>query len=560
MRKRIFKNTALLTVIAIVLTFLAMSLVMYNRTYEEMRTAVEDECEYLKASLDQAGTEFLTPAIAGISDSRITLIDEDGTVVFESEESADQMENHGQRKEFQEALETGEGSDSRSSATFSESTYYYALRLDSGMVIRVSNTADSVWATVFSGLGIAAVLIAALVIVSLIFAGRMTNRIVKPINQLDLEHPAENGNTYEEISPLLGRINRQNRQIEDQMEKLQQNQEEYMAITENMKDGLIVTNRTAVLAINRSAQRLFGVTQEECVNHDIITVNRNQVLKEALEEALAGKESEKLLELGDRYYQLLANPVRVSEAISGAVILVLDVTEKQEAEKIRREFSANVSHELKTPLMSISGYAEIIEHGMVRQEDISNFAGRIHAEASRLSNLVEDIIRLSRLDEADGSMPTETTDLREICGEVKKHLDMCAKDRGIQFTFEGETCPIDGVRQVLYEMVYNLCDNAIKYNKKGGSVKLSLKLDQGDPVLAVEDTGIGIAPEDQERIFERFYRVDKSHSKETGGTGLGLSIVKHGALLHHGKIQVDSTPGAGTRIEIRFPGDLNQAK
>ena len=519
MRKRIFKNTALLTVIAIVLTFLAMSLVMYNRTYEEMRTAVEDECEYLKASLDQAGTEFLTPAIAGISDSRITLIDEDGTVVFESEESADQMENHGQRKEFQEALETGEGSDSRSSATFSESTYYYALRLDNGMVIRVSNTA-----------------------------------------QLDLEHPAENGNTYEEISPLLGRISRQNRQIEDQMEKLQQNQEEYMAITENMKDGLIVTNRTAVLAINRSAQRLFGVTQEECVNHDIITVNRNQVLKEALEEALAGKESEKLLELGDRYYQLLANPVRVSEAISGAVILVLDVTEKQEAEKIRREFSANVSHELKTPLMSISGYAEIIEHGMVRQEDISNFAGRIHAEASRLSNLVEDIIRLSRLDEADGSMPTETTDLREICGEVKKHLDMCAKDRGIQFTFEGETCPMDGVRQVLYEMVYNLCDNAIKYNKKGGSVKLSLKMDQGDPVLAVEDTGIGIAPEEQERIFERFYRVDKSHSKETGGTGLGLSIVKHGALLHHGKIQVDSTPGAGTRIEIRFPGNLNQAK
>ncbi len=257
MRKRIFKNTALLTVIAIVLTFLAMSLVMYNRTYEEMRTAVEDECEYLKASLDQAGTEFLTPAIAGISDSRI----------------ADQMENHGQRKEFQEALETGEGSDSRSSATFSESTYYYALRLDNGMVIRVSNTADSVWATVFSGLGIAAALIAALVIVSLIFAGRMTNRIVKPINQLDLEHPAENGNTYEEISPLLGRISRQNRQIEDQMEKLQQNQEEYMAITENMKDGLIVTNRTAVLAINRSAQRLFGVTQEECVNHDIITVN-----------------------------------------------------------------------------------------------------------------------------------------------------------------------------------------------------------------------------------------------------------------------------------------------
>ena len=390
-------------------------------------------------------------------------------------------------------------------------------------------------------------------IASLIYAKAMTNRIMKPINELDLEHPMENGKAYEEISPLLGRINRQKKQIADQMVQLQQNQEEYMAITENMKDGLIVTNRTAVLAINRSAQRLFGVTQEECVNHDIITVNRNEVLKEALEEALSGQESEKILQLGERYYQLLANPVRVSEEISGAVILVLDVTEKQEAEKIRREFSANVSHELKTPLMSISGYAEIIEHGMVRQEDIPNFAGRIHAEASRLTNLVEDIIRLSRLDEAEGTMPREETDLNEICEEVKKHLDMSAKDRGITFSYKGEKCPIDGVRQVLYEMVYNLCDNAIKYNKKNGSVDLRLRKENGAPVLTVADTGIGIEPEETERIFERFYRVDKSHSKETGGTGLGLSIVKHAALLHNAKISVDSTPGAGTRIEIRFP-------
>ncbi|HIV24988.1 MAG TPA: PAS domain S-box protein [Candidatus Scatomonas pullistercoris] len=553
MRKRIFRNTAVLVIISIVLTFLAMSLVMYNRTYNAMQTAVEDECEYLKASIDESGTEFLTPEIAGFSDSRITLIDTDGTVLFESEEAADQMENHAERKEFQEALDTGEGSDSRSSATFSEQTYYYALRLDNGMVIRVANTADNVWGTVLSGLGIAIALIVILVIASLIYAKAMTNRIMKPINELDLEHPMENGKAYEEISPLLGRINRQKKQIADQMVQLQQNQEEYMAITENMKDGLIVTNRTAVLAINRSAQRLFGVTQEECVNHDIITVNRNEVLKEALEEALSGQESEKILQLGERYYQLLANPVRVSEEISGAVILVLDVTEKQEAEKMRREFSANVSHELKTPLMSISGYAEIIEHGMVRQEDIPNFAGRIHAEASRLTNLVEDIIRLSRLDEAEGTMPREETDLNEICEEVKKHLDMSAKDRGITFSYKGEKCPIDGVRQVLYEMVYNLCDNAIKYNKKNGSVDLRLRKENGAPVLAVADTGIGIEPEETERIFERFYRVDKSHSKETGGTGLGLSIVKHAALLHNAKISVDSTPGAGTRIEIRFP-------
>ena len=553
MRKRIFRNTALLVIAAILLTFLAMSMVMYDRTYKEMSVKVEDECQYLKAFIDQSGTDALTGEIARISNSRITLINADGTVVFESEEPAGQMENHAKRKEFQEALKTGVGTDSRSSATLSERTYYYAMKLNNGMVIRVANTADSVWKTLASGLGIALLLIVALVAASLIYARVMTNKIVKPINHLDLEHPMENDRAYEEISPLLSRINRQNRQIEEQMEKLQQNQEEYMAITENMKDGLIVTNRTAVLAINRSAQRLFGVTQEECVNHDIITVNRNQVLKEALEEALAGKESEKLLELGDRYYQLLANPVRVSAEISGAVILVLDVTEKQQAEQIRREFSANVSHELKTPLMSISGYAEIIENGMVRKEDIPGFAGRIHAEASRLSNLVEDIIRLSRLDEADGSMPTEETDLLEICEEVKKHLEMSAKEKGIRLELEGDRCPIDGVRQVLYEMVYNLCDNAIKYNKKGGSVSMNVKREDDSLVLTVADTGIGIAREDQERIFERFYRVDKSHSKETGGTGLGLSIVKHAALLHHGKIQLESTPGVGTRIEIRFP-------
>ena len=553
MRKRIFRNTAILVVISIVLTFLAMSLVMYNRTYDGMKTSVEDECEYLKAALDESGTEFLTPEVAGFSNSRITLIDEDGTVLFESEESADLMENHGERKEFQEALETGSGSDSRSSATFSEATYYYALRLDNGMVIRVANTADNVWGTLLSGLGIAIALIVALVIASLIYAKTMTARIMKPLNELDLEHPMENGKAYEEISPLLGRINRQKKQIARQMEQLQQNQEEYLAITENMKDGLIVTNRTAVLAINRSAQKLFGVTQEECVNHDIITVNRNEVLKEALDEALAGKESEKLLKLGDRYYQLLANPVRVSAEISGAVILVLDVTEKQEAEKMRREFSANVSHELKTPLMSISGYAEIMEHGMVRQEDIQDFAGRIHSEASRLTNLVEDIIRLSRLDEADGAMPRELTDLDEICRDAKQHLEMSAKDRGIDFTYQGTSCPVEGVRQVLYEMVYNLCDNAIKYNKPKGSVKLELKTEKGAPVLTVEDTGIGIEKEETERIFERFYRVDKSHSKETGGTGLGLSIVKHGAILHNARIQVDSTPGTGTRITLRFP-------
>lgn len=554
MRKRIFRNTALLVVISIVLTFLAMGLVMYNRTYEQMRDNVENECEYLKASLDESGTEFLTANIVRISGSRVTLIDTDGTVLFDSAESAENMENHLERPEVQEALNDGAGSEGRLSETLSEQTYYYALRLDNGMVIRVANTMDSVWRTLLSGLGIAIGLIVVLVVLALIVVRFTTNRIVEPINHLDLEHPLENDNAvYEEISPLLGRIHHQNQQIASQVLQLKQNQEEYLAITENMMDGLIVTNRSVVLAINRSAQKLFDVTMEECVNHDIVTVSRNEVLKEALQEALKGNSNEKLLEVGGRIYQLMANPVRVSDEISGAVILVLDVTEKQEAEKMRREFSANVSHELKTPLMSISGYAEIIENGMVRPEDIQNFAGRIHAEASRLSELVEDIIRLSRLDEAESDeLPREETDLYALCQEVVKHLAMSASEHHVKLEFTGNHAEIVGVRQVLYEMIYNVCDNAIKYNKQGGKAELNLDVINGSPRITVKDTGIGIAREDLDRIFERFYRVDKSHSSAIGGTGLGLSIVKHGAILHNAKIKVESEPGKGTTVEIQF--------
>ena len=554
MRKRIFKNTALLVVISIVLTFLVMEFVMYNRMYDQMKQRVKDECEYLRASINDMGTEYLDMDVSRITTSRITLIDSDGNVLFESEEPADELENHSERPEVIEALQDGVGYDGRLSQTFSKQTYYYALRLDNGMVIRVSDTMDSVWKNLISGLGIAIALIVLLTVLALVCVRFVTNRIVAPINHLDLEHPLDNeGETYEEISPLLGRIHKQNQQIYSQVQQLKQNQEEYLAITEYMKDGLIVTNRKVVLSINRSAQRLFGVTLDECINHDIVTVSRNEVLKEALKEALQGNSSEKLLELGGRVYQLLANPVRVSDGVGGAVILVLDVTEKQAAEKMRREFSANVSHELKTPLMSISGYAEIIENGMVRPEDIQKFAGRIHAEASRLSNLVEDIIRLSRLDEAgDAPLPKELVNLSEICEDVKKHLAASAAEKNVEFCYSGVPVQVTGVRQVLYEMVFNLCDNAIKYNQTGGKVDLTLEKLNGTVKLTVRDTGIGIAKEDLDRIFERFYRVDKSHSRETGGTGLGLSIVKHGAILHKAKVNVESEPGKGTAIEIVF--------
>ena len=352
---------------------------------------------------------------------------------------------------------------------------------------------------------------------------------MRPLNRLDLNRPLEN-KAYEELSPLLVRIDKQNRQIKTQMEQLKKNQEEYVAITEHMKDGLIVTNKKVVLSINHAATELFGIEREECIGHDIITVSRNEVLREVLESVFSGREKEVPVDIGGRTYQLIGNPVCDEHGtITGAVIFIMDVTEKQKAEMMRREFSANVSHELKTPLMSISGYAEIMKNGMVRPEDMKKFAGRIFSEANRLSTLVEDIIKLSRLDEDDGSLPMEDTDLLKIAGEVSERLVMRAASEQIQVEVSGTSIVIEGARQVLYEMIYNLCDN-----------------------VSVRDDGIGIAKEHQDRIFERFYRVDKSHSKETGGTGLGLSIVKHGAILHGAALSLQSEPGKGTEITIDF--------
>lgn len=553
MKKKIFKNASLLVVLSVLLTFLLLNLIMYRKTLSEMETSVRTECGYIKIALEQSGEEYLNQEVCDVSPSRITLIDADGDVAFESAEPAEQLDNHGDRPEVGEALKDGEGSDMRFSKTLSEQTFYYAMRLDDGRVIRVARTTDTAIKSVESGFLLMLLLIGAIGLLAVLLVNKTAKRLIEPINRLDLSHPLENV-AYEELSPLLLRIDQQNRQIRQQMELLRQNQEEYLAITEYMKDGLIVTNRKVVLSINRAAQNLFDVTQSECINHDIITVSRNEELKAAFQAALAGQGDERILDIQGRSYQLLANPVRTGEEkVTGVVILILDVTEKQKAEVMRREFSANVSHELKTPLMSISGYAEIIENGMVRPEDISKFAGRIHSEASRLSSLVEDIIKLSRLDENDGSLPMEEVELLAVAKDVENRLVLRAKETKISFQVEGEPAVIRGVRQILYEMIYNLCDNAIKYNKPGGFVKVSVYTRPGGQVeLKVKDNGIGIAKEHHERIFERFYRVDKSHSRETGGTGLGLSIVKHGAILHDAKLYLKSAPGVGTTVRVVF--------
>lgn len=553
MKKKIFFNASILVILSVMITFVVMSCLMYRGTLEDMKAAVRDDCLFLKNALEETDAElYLEKLCEGIK-SRVTYIDEDGTVIYDSASDSDSMGNHSGRPEVSDAEIEGVGSEVRYSSTLDEQTFYYAMALSDGSVIRVARTTDSVLRSMLSGIVLMCVILLVIGALAVILADKTAKRLVKPLNQLDLNRPLEN-KAYEELSPLLVRIDKQNRQIKTQMEQLKKNQEEYMAITEHMKDGLIVTNKQVVLSINRAATELFGIEREECIGHDIITVSRNEVLREVLESVFSGRDKEVPVGIGGRTYQLIGNPVCDEHGtITGAVIFIMDVTEKQKVEMMRREFSANVSHELKTPLMSISGYAEIMKNGMVRPEDMKKFAGRIFSEANRLSTLVEDIIKLSRLDEDDGSLPMENTDLLKIAGEVSERLVMRAASEQIEVKVSGTSTVIEGARQVLYEMIYNLCDNAIKYNHAGGHVWITVGENaEGYRIVSVRDDGIGIAKEHQDRIFERFYRVDKSHSKETGGTGLGLSIVKHGALLHGAKLGIQSEPGKGTEITIDF--------
>lgn len=551
MKQRIFRNTSAMVALAVFLTFLAMGIVLYQKTRSQAEESLVNECNYVKYSMDSYGVEYLTQEVGNMTTNRLTLFDASENVLYDSVRENAQVEEEEDRPEVEEALISGSGTSVRYSKTLARQTIYYAKKLDNGMIIRVGATVDSIFQTFFSGITLVGLLITAVLVFAIVLLYRQTDKIIEPINRLDLEHPLDNV-VYEELSPLLSRIQQQQDQIGRQMDTLRRSQEEYLAITENMKDGLIVTGKQVVLSINKAAKQLFGVNAEECLNRNIINVSRNETLQTALQEALDGKPGERTLKLNGRNYQILSNPVKVENEITGAVLFIMDVTEKTKAENLRREFTANVSHELKTPLMSISGYAEIIQNRMVRPEDVPDFAGRIYQEANRLKALVEDIIKLSRLEESDFRMQKEAVDLLEIAREACASLEGQAAKGKVKIWSEGEPVQISGVRQVIYEMVYNLCDNAIKYNLENGSVLVSVKKKGAGGVLSVKDTGIGIPAAEQTRIFERFYRVDKSHSRETGGTGLGLSIVKHAAQLHDARIVVDSTPGEGTDIRIYF--------
>ena len=524
--------------------------ILYSNFDGQMRKELSKEAAYLAYGVEQQGLNYLK----NIKDksARITYIDQDGTVLFDNEADVSEMKNHSDRTEFQKAEKYGAGESSRYSDTLSEKTIYYALRLKDGTVLRVSGTQDSVLALVENLIFPLCGLLCLMLILSGIMASAISKRIVKPINELDLESPEEN-QIYEELSPLLSKIHRQNREIQNQLELAKQQQEEFALITENMQEGLIVIDKyTMILSANSSAWNLFHMDRV-CQGESVYCLDREEEFRHAIEQVLSGEHTELVLKLNGSDIQLIANPVIRDKKTEGAVVLLVNVTEKLERESLRREFSANVSHELKTPLTSISGFAEIMQGGLVKCEDIPQFAGRIYKESHRLLQLVEDVIQISQLDEEKTSYTWESVDVYQVCKNAFESLKEKAKRLNVHLYICGERMKMEAVRTLLEEAIYNVCDNAIKYNRNDGSVSVFLTQTAQDIQIMVKDTGVGIPKEDQDRVFERFYRVDKSHSKEIGGTGLGLSIVKHAVGALKGSVMLRSEEGNGTEICMKFP-------
>lgn len=550
MTKKIFKSIMFVCALVLAVGLAAVMGILYSNFDGQMRKELSKEAAYLAYGVEQQGVDYLK----NIKDksARITYIDQDGTVLFDNEADVSEMKNHSDRTEFQKAEKYGAGESSRYSDTLSEKTIYYALRLKDGTVLRVSGTQDSVLALVENLIFPLCGLLCLMLILSGIMASAISKRIVKPINELDLESPKEN-QIYEELSPLLSKIHRQNREIQNQLELAKQQQEEFSLITENMQEGLIVIDKyTMILSANSSAWNLFHMDRVR-QGESVYCLDREEEFRHAIEQVLSGEHTELVLKLNGSDIQLIANPVIRDKKTEGAVVLLVNVTEKLERESLRREFSANVSHELKTPLTSISGFAEIMQGGLVKCEDIPQFAGRIYKESQRLLQLVKDVIQISQLDEEKTSYVWELVDVYQVCKNAFESLREKAKRLNVHLYICGERMKMEAVRTLLEEAIYNVCDNAIKYNRNDGSVSVFLTQTAQEIHIVVKDTGVGIPKEDQDRVFERFYRVDKSHSKEIGGTGLGLSIVKHAVGALKGSVILRSEEGNGTEICMKFP-------
>ncbi|MDR1352060.1 MAG: PAS domain-containing protein [Treponema sp.] len=515
---------------------------------------------YIGTGFELAGLDYLESlARTNIQDdvsTRITLVAPGGQVLFDTDAGAESMENHLSRREIQEAMQTGSGRDTRFSQTMRKQTYYYALRLQDGNILRTAKTTDSIFIALVQPVVITVLIALFIFTAAALISSRVTGRLVESINRLNLDNPEDN-DTYEELSPLLSRMKKQNDMISFQLSEQRKRQLQFTAITDNMREGLIILDQNAlVLSCNKSALRLLEVRLENIENQNALVIRRDRAFRTVVEKVIAGATAETLLASPEGYREghlrIFANPVLDNRTILGAVLLILDVTEQEDRERLRREFSANVSHELKTPLMAISGYAEIMAGGLTKPEDMGHFAQNIYGESQRLIALIGDILLLSRLDERHETPPAETIDLAALAGDIVERISGAAAERGLHVYLDSEEAEITGVRHILDEMIYNLLDNAVKYNRQDGEIRVSIKKIGDEVEISVADTGIGIAPSEQERIFERFYRVDKSRSKAAGGTGLGLSIVKHGAALHHATLEVLSDGSSGSRFTLRF--------
>ena len=550
MTAKLFRTSMAVAVSVMVLSIALFMGMLYQYFSDQMMTELESETWLVSRGVELDGMDYLNGLY---TTSRVTWVAADGTVLYDNEADASTMENHADREEIREALTSETGTAQRFSSTLSEQTLYVTQRLSDGTVIRLASAQKTVGLLLISMIQPILIILVLSLLLSAVLASRLSKGLIKPILSLDLEHP-EDCETYDELTPLLSRLKRQNDTIQQQMNLLKQRQTEFAALTDNMSEGFLLLDRQGhVLSHNSGALRLLGVEEPEG-EVNVLVLNREEPFRQAVDEALSGKRSQQMLHLNGRYCKLLANPVLADGKPAGAVLVLLDVTEQEQRDELRREFTANVSHELKTPLTSISGIAEIMQSGMVKPEDIQSFAGDIYQEAQRLIALVEDIIRLSRLDEGAESLEREPVNLLSVAQDVARRLDSAAQKAGVTLKVMGLSVEVRGIPSVLDEMVYNLCDNAIKYNHPGGTVNVTVApADDGSAEVTVEDTGIGIPVEDQSRVFERFYRVDKSHSKEIGGTGLGLSIVKHGASLHGAQIHMDSQVGRGTSVQLLFP-------
>ena len=549
MTKKIFQSILLVAGCVLLASLLIIMGFLYDYFGGVEENQLRDELSLASAAVEDGGTDYLSRLTA--DRCRLTWIAADGGVPYDTRTDAESLENHASRAEVSQALTTGTGESTRYSSTLMEKTMYYAQRLDDGTVLRISISRATVGMIAVGMIQPLLIVLIVALILSGLLARRLSRRIVDPLNSLDLEHPLDN-DAYEELSPLLKRIHRQHVEIQTQLRELREKTDEFTQITGSMREGLILLDEHgSILSINAAAQLLFDA-DSQCMGKDFLTIERSHEISAAIQAAVTDGHSEVRAERAGRVYQFDISRITSDGKLLGTVILAFDNTEQEFAERNRREFTANVSHELKTPLQGIIGSAELIENGMVKPDDLPRFVGHIHAEAARLVTLIDDIIRLSQLDEGD-AMPTEPVDLLAVSQEAAENLHDAAAARDVTVSVTGQPSVIPGVRRLLYEVVYNLCDNAIKYNRGGGRVDVMVAADAGGSSITVADTGIGIAPEHQSRVFERFYRVDKSHSKASGGTGLGLSIVKHAVQYHHGRIELESTPGTGTTIRVVFP-------